>query len=291
MATTTTTSTCGTATKTPKFVSNLNARKTNDHDYYDNNTSSDSDGDQNIIDDDVIELHEKIKSLKTMYMNTLYKPAEAQRIRILINAKLCEINNLSVKIHKDVKTDTTMSLDEKKRIYDELKLALDELRKVSTSFNSKYKQEAVRIIKLMDDNIDVDEQTIDTTVINQYMQQSLIQSDRQKHDKEVHSLIHLKENQRDIQVLETAIIELHQIFIDFSLLVESQDQHLDKTVQNMEDVQVYVEAGVKELEKGAKYKSKERKKCCCLATCGLVTVVAAGLGAGATVARGACSLQ
>ena len=284
--------------KSSKFIENIKKRKS-ERDIIDNiDTVNDIDNvdDQNSEEDismydDIYTLNEKIKKLKRLYFDSLYKPINSKENRKKINDQLYEINNMSIDIHNDLKNNRNMPIDEKRKKYDELKLALETLRNLSNEYNKKHKEESIRMIKLIDSSIEIDETNVDNVDLQQCLSHTLIKSDREARDRSITSLLHLKENKQDIELLEQAIIGLHQIFIDFSFLVESQNEQVDNITNNVEDAQIYVEEGVKHLRKAKKYKNSERKKCCCLATCGLCTLVAAGLGAGVTVARGFCSIQ
>jgi len=74
----------------------------------------------------------------------------------------------------------------------------------------------------------------------------------------------VQEKHKDIQRLESSIQELHQLFVDLSVLVESQGELLNDIEHNVETSVEYMKSGVGELVKANEYAAKSRKKMCCL---------------------------
>jgi len=84
------------------------------------------------------------------------------------------------------------------------------------------------------------------------------------------ALADIQERHKDITRLETSIQELHQLFLDVSVLVESQGELLDQieyyTVAQLVN---YTGKAVEELRTANQYQKKVRKKMCCV----IVTVI------------------
>lgn len=74
----------------------------------------------------------------------------------------------------------------------------------------------------------------------------------------------VQDKHKDIQKLEASIQELHQLFVDLSVLVESQGEMLDNIENSVSTSLAYTKTGVIELEKANEYAKKSRKKMCCL---------------------------
>jgi t-SNARE complex subunit (syntaxin) len=74
----------------------------------------------------------------------------------------------------------------------------------------------------------------------------------------------VQEKHKDIQRLESSIQELHQLFVDLSVLVESQGELLNDIEHNVGTSVEYMKSGVGELVKANDYAAKSRKKMCCL---------------------------
>lgn len=79
----------------------------------------------------------------------------------------------------------------------------------------------------------------------------------------------------DIIKLETSIRELHDMFVDMAMLVESQGEMIDRIEYNVEQSVDYVETAKMDTKKAVKYQSKARRKkiiiviCCAV----LITVI------------------
>jgi len=72
----------------------------------------------------------------------------------------------------------------------------------------------------------------------------------------------VQEKHKDIQRLEQSISELHQLFVDLSVLVESQGELLDVIEYSVSQSLSYTKKGVTELEAANTYARKSRKKMC-----------------------------
>lgn len=125
----------------------------------------------------------------------------------------------------------------------------------------------------------------------QMMTQSLIEGDRQK-DKSVLMVVHIKEQHADILELERNIVELYELFVDMSTLVDQQGEMVDSICHHVDNAATWTGAALNEITQARKYKSKERKKCCmlctsCTALCGMAVT---GIGLG-LAPLAACTIQ
>eukprot|EP00325_Prymnesiales_sp_UTEX-LB-985_P002517 CAMPEP_0174697614 /NCGR_PEP_ID=MMETSP1094-20130205/3427_1 /TAXON_ID=156173 /ORGANISM="Chrysochromulina brevifilum, Strain UTEX LB 985" /LENGTH=346 /DNA_ID=CAMNT_0015894623 /DNA_START=65 /DNA_END=1105 /DNA_ORIENTATION=+ len=83
------------------------------------------------------------------------------------------------------------------------------------------------------------------------------------------ALADIQERHKDITRLETSIAELHQLFLDMSVLVESQGELLDQIEYTVSQSVNYTGKAVEELRSANKYQKKVRAKMCCV----IVTVI------------------
>lgn len=286
-----------------KFSEQLKIRKLDEQ--KNNNDSDDSTDDNSTAEDSTIEdttdsnckIKNKLKQLNThfakikqLYHNTYLKPINASKNKQQISKILEKINDLSIDIHSNLKNNKTMTPDEKKEIYNEISGLLQELQTMSKAYKSRNREETIRMMKIMDDTIDTETiDGVDDTCMEKYMTQLLVKSDRNK-DSNVVTLMQLKEFHIDILTLEESIIQLHQIFLDTAYLIEAQGDQLDAISTNVDTTQICVEEANRNLHKAKGHVNSSRKKCCCLATCGICTVVGGALATGATIARGACTV-
>ncbi|XP_023663098.1 syntaxin-1A-like isoform X2 [Paramormyrops kingsleyae] len=76
----------------------------------------------------------------------------------------------------------------------------------------------------------------------------------------------------EIIKLENSIRELHDMFVDMAMLVESQGEMIDRIEYNVEHSVDYVERAVSDTKKAVKYQSKARRKMILIGACLAVTL-------------------
>ncbi|XP_058854271.1 syntaxin-1A-like isoform X3 [Acipenser ruthenus] len=76
----------------------------------------------------------------------------------------------------------------------------------------------------------------------------------------------------EIIKLENSIRELHDMFVDMAMLVESQGEMIDRIEYNVEHSVDYVERAVSDTKKAVKYQSKARRKMLFIGICLAVTL-------------------
>mmetsp|Transcript_43701 Transcript_43701/g.140353 ORF Transcript_43701/g.140353 Transcript_43701/m.140353 type:complete len:115 (+) Transcript_43701:761-1105(+) len=72
--------------------------------------------------------------------------------------------------------------------------------------------------------------------------------------------------------IEASIAELHQLFLDMSVLVEAQGELLDQVEYTVAQSVDYTGRAVDELRSAAYYQAQARKKCCCVVVTLLIVV-------------------
>ncbi|PAA52414.1 hypothetical protein BOX15_Mlig028615g1 [Macrostomum lignano] len=87
------------------------------------------------------------------------------------------------------------------------------------------------------------------------------------------SLADIEARHEDIIKLEKSIKELHDMFLDMAMLVESQGEMVDRIENNVQQAVDYVEAAKRDTKKAVKYQSKARKKKIILLVCLLVVLI------------------
>ena len=97
------------------------------------------------------------------------------------------------------------------------------------------------------------------------------------------ALTDVREKHREIQILERSIRDLHELFVDVSLLVESQGETLDQIDISVASATGFAAGGVNELRQANRYAAQARRKMCCLALV-LLTLVSV------TVLKTTCEL-
>lgn len=88
------------------------------------------------------------------------------------------------------------------------------------------------------------------------------------------TLADIEARHADIIKLETSIKELHDMFMDMAMLVESQGEMIDRIEYHVEHAVDYVQTATQDTKKALKYQSKARRKkimmFLCAAVCGAI---------------------
>ncbi|XP_064620412.1 syntaxin isoform X7 [Lineus longissimus] len=87
------------------------------------------------------------------------------------------------------------------------------------------------------------------------------------------SLADIEARHADIMKLEKSIKELHDMFMDMAMLVESQGEMIDRVEYNVEQSVNYVETAVADTKKAVKYQSSARRKKIAIIICLIILVV------------------
>lgn len=91
------------------------------------------------------------------------------------------------------------------------------------------------------------------------------------------SLREIEARHNDIIKLETSIRELHEMFTDMAVLVQSQGEMIDNIEHNVEQAAEYVQRAVVDTKKAVKYQSKARRKKFTIAICLAVLILVVAL--------------
>ncbi|XP_053675065.1 syntaxin-1A isoform X3 [Anopheles nili] len=87
------------------------------------------------------------------------------------------------------------------------------------------------------------------------------------------TLADIEARHADIIKLENSIRELHDMFMDMAMLVESQGELVDRIEYQVENSRDYVTSGQQDLVQAVKYMAKARKKKIMIAVCLSITVI------------------
>lgn len=90
------------------------------------------------------------------------------------------------------------------------------------------------------------------------------------------TLADIEARHADIIKLESSIRELHDMFMDMAMLVESQGEMIDRIEFHVSGALEYVEEAVKDTKKAMEYQRKARRKQLCIAICILILVIIVG---------------
>ncbi|KAM4732725.1 syntaxin 3b isoform 2-T2 [Anableps anableps] len=87
------------------------------------------------------------------------------------------------------------------------------------------------------------------------------------------ALSEIESRHKDIVRLESSIKELHDMFVDIAMLVESQGGMIDRIESNMDQSVGFVERAVADTKKAAKFQQEARRKMIFIGVCCAVVVV------------------
>ncbi|KAK0171109.1 hypothetical protein PV328_008869 [Microctonus aethiopoides] len=87
------------------------------------------------------------------------------------------------------------------------------------------------------------------------------------------TLADIEARHADIIKLENSIRELHDMFMDMAMLVESQGEMIDRIEYHVEHAVDYVQTATQDTKKALKYQSKARRKMIFIMICVVISVV------------------
>lgn len=90
------------------------------------------------------------------------------------------------------------------------------------------------------------------------------------------TLADIEARHADIIKLENSIRELHDMFMDMAMLVESQGEMIDRIEFHVSGALEYVEEAVKDTKKAMEYQRKARRKQICIIFCVLIMLIFVG---------------
>ncbi|KAG1075807.1 hypothetical protein G6F41_000561 [Rhizopus arrhizus] len=165
----------------------------------------------------------------------------------------------------------------KKRFLDTIKRYQD----VERNYQLRYRQRIERQIRIVKPDATQEEvdAIIDSDGPPQIFAQSLMTAGRQGQAKAVLSEVQTRHD--DIKHIEKTIIELHQLFMDMSMMVEQQGETLTTIENHAEQTEGHIKQGNTFISKAIQSaKSTRTKKWCCFFLCIGICVMIAILGVG-----------
>uniref|UniRef100_A0A3Q1NEX5 Syntaxin 2 n=1 Tax=Bos taurus TaxID=9913 RepID=A0A3Q1NEX5_BOVIN len=91
------------------------------------------------------------------------------------------------------------------------------------------------------------------------------------------ALNEIESRHKDIMKLETSIRELHEMFMDMAMFVETQGEMINNIEKNVMNAADYVEHAKEETKKAIKYQSKARRKMMFIIICVVILLVILGI--------------
>ncbi|XP_038619637.1 syntaxin-2 isoform X2 [Tachyglossus aculeatus] len=91
------------------------------------------------------------------------------------------------------------------------------------------------------------------------------------------ALNEIESRHKDIMKLESSIRELHEMFMDMAMFVETQGEMINNIEKNVMNASDYVEHAKEETKKAVKYQSKARRKMMFVIICVIILLVILGI--------------
>ncbi len=126
----------------------------------------------------------------------------------------------------------------------------------------KIKRETIRKIKIVSPNISNDDLEIACKNSDKFIQQKIATNDADSII--IKSFKDAQSKYNDVVILNGQIRELHELFIDFGIIVEDQGKHIDKIENNVLVTNEQIDQANKELEEALKIKHKIIWRQCCM---------------------------
>lgn len=149
---------------------------------------------------------------------------------------------------------------------------VQEFQEAQQSYKDKYRERIERQIKIVKPNYsqkDVDSAM--TGDAQQIFADQILAST--SHAIAINALADVQERHQDIIKLEKSINQLHQLFVDLSVLVESQGEMLDHIEESVKNSENYTRKGAEALTTAVTRQKRSRKKLFILGGCVLVILL------------------
>eukprot|EP01113_Clastostelium_recurvatum_P022006 TRINITY_DN2616_c0_g1_i4.p1 TRINITY_DN2616_c0_g1~~TRINITY_DN2616_c0_g1_i4.p1 ORF type:complete len:328 (+),score=106.41 TRINITY_DN2616_c0_g1_i4:78-1061(+) len=150
---------------------------------------------------------------------------------------------------------------------------MKDYQEVQTNYRNRYKEKVEHQYKIA--KPDATQEEIDTAIESgdsaKVFQNQIL--DTHLHTQAKNALAYIQDRHRDIILLEESIRELHQLFLDMSVLVASQGELIDQIEYNVNQSVDYTQQGVEELRKAIDLQKKSRKKMIILIVIAIIIIV------------------
>eukprot|EP00002_Diphylleia_rotans_P007529 TRINITY_DN1711_c0_g1_i1.p1 TRINITY_DN1711_c0_g1~~TRINITY_DN1711_c0_g1_i1.p1 ORF type:complete len:293 (-),score=70.29 TRINITY_DN1711_c0_g1_i1:311-1189(-) len=173
---------------------------------------------------------------------------------------------------KKAQGDSTAQERIRKNMYGTLSKQFIELMSLYQEKQSKYKSQirdkTERQLKIV--NPEITKEQVDRVVEEGANAQIFVDAMADKYSQVYNDVL---DRHNEILKLESSIAELHQLFVDMSILVEAQGELLNQIEHCVSQSVTYTAKGVKELQKANDYAKSSRKKMCFLMVLFLVILI------------------
>jgi len=135
-----------------------------------------------------------------------------------------------------------------------------EYQEVQTNYKNKYQEKIERQYKIAkpDATPEEIEEAIESGDSSKVFANQIL--DTHLHQQAKNALAYIEARHADIKRIEASIQQLHQLFVDMAVLVESQGEMLNQIEYNVSQSVAYTAQGTEKLRDAVKLQKKSRKK-------------------------------
>ena len=142
---------------------------------------------------------------------------------------------------------------------------MKEYQNIQTKYKTDIKKKVKRQVQIV--KPDATSEEIDAVLksgggSSQIFKETILKGDAA--DAITNAYMNVADKYQDILTLEASVAELHQMFLDFALLVEQQGELLDQISYQVQQASDYIDEGNTEMVGAIEYQKSIRKKQCCI---------------------------
>lgn len=242
------------------------------------------------IRESILEIQANIKEVRKLHSAILSAPSQDEstkgRLEDLnaeIKQKSNKVRSLLKKIQKNIEEDddpNRQGADKRIRQTQHSTLTkqfvevMTEYNKTQTDYREKCKATIQRQLEITGKTTSNEEleEMLEQGNISVFTQGILMDTQQAKQ-----TLADIKARHEDIMNLEKSIRELHDMFMDMAMLIESQGEMIDRIEYHVEHAKDHVIVATQDTKKAKEYQSKARKKkiiiIICLSVCLLILII------------------
>lgn len=216
----------------------------------------------------------------------LSAPSTDEKIRQELESFMADIKRLSNKVKQKLKSmahdiekeeevnTTSSSLRIKKTQHSALSRrfvdAMTDYNTIQTDYRQRCKDRIKRQLEITG-NVRTDteiEEMLESGNFAVFTQGIVIETQKAKQ-----TMADIEDRHAEIMKLEQTIRELHDMFVDMAVLVESQGELIDRIEYNVQNAVDYVDSAKNDITRAVRYQSKTRKKVIILSIIGVILLI------------------
>jgi syntaxin 1B/2/3 len=216
-------------------------------------------------------IRNNVKSLEAQYKQALFaitpdqankSSQEIQRLTDATNAMIQQVRGQIDDIKRPIGAapDSQMRSNMADSLTQRFVEVVQQYQKSQTEYRDKVKQRMTQKFKIVKPDATSEEidQAIESGQADKLFAMSTL--DQNLHSQAKNALSYINDRHRDIMMIESSIRELHQLFVDMAVLVESGGAILDQVEVNVNSAVSDTAAGTRLMGQAIQEQKKSRKK-------------------------------